>query len=324
MNGFPIPDEVKRDILAVYGLIAEAESHAHGVPVEEIHFHEVGTMDAVADVTMACMLIHEIAPDEIIASPVCVGSGEVRCAHGILPVPAPATAYILRDVPIFSGRIRSEMCTPTGAAILKHFASSFAVLPLMRTEKIGYGMGKKDFETANCVRAMLGTVSEDGDRKSHEFHVGDGSESAASPERDFITELSCNIDDMTPEAIGYAMEKLLRAGARDVFTVPIGMKKSRPGTMLQVLCAEEDKEEMIRLLFAHTTTLGVRECVMSRYILKREMRTVATECGDVRLKVSSGYGSSKEKFEYDDLARIADEKGISLDEARQIASKAAR
>ena len=151
-----IPDQVKQDVMAVYGLIAEAESHAHGVPVTEIHFHEVGTMDAVADITAVCLLMNKIAPDQVIVSPVHVGSGHVHCAHGILPVPAPATAYILNGVPMYGGAVKGELCTPTGAALLKHFATRFGDMPVMRTEAIGYGMGKKDFEQANCIRAMLG------------------------------------------------------------------------------------------------------------------------------------------------------------------------
>ena len=214
VHHLPVSDKVKADILAVYGLIAEAESHAHGVPVTEIHFHEVGTMDAVADVTAVCLLMEKIGPGQVIASPVHVGSGQVRCAHGILPVPAPATAYILRDVPIYGGEISGELCTPTGAALLKHFVTRFGSMPVMKTTAIGYGMGKKDFPAANCVRALLGETESAGD---------------------YITELNCNVDDMTGEALGFAMEELFAAGALDVYTVPIGMKKSRPGTLLCVM-----------------------------------------------------------------------------------------
>ncbi|MBO6055153.1 MAG: LarC family nickel insertion protein [Oscillospiraceae bacterium] len=151
-----VSEKTKEHVLEVYRLIAEAESHAHGQPVSDVHFHEVGTMDAIADVTAVCMLMEKIAPDQVVASPVHVGSGQVRTAHGILPVPAPATAYILQGIPSYGGGIRGELCTPTGAALLKHFADSFGPQPLMRVERIGYGMGKKDFEAANCVRAMLG------------------------------------------------------------------------------------------------------------------------------------------------------------------------
>ena len=151
-----LPEAVKEDILAVYGIIAAAESKVHGMPVEEVHFHEVGTMDALADVTAVCMLMNRIAPEQVIASPVNTGSGTVRCAHGILPVPAPATANILIGIPVYSNGIRSELCTPTGAALIKHFATGFGSMPVMTAESIGYGMGKKDFDTANCVRIMLG------------------------------------------------------------------------------------------------------------------------------------------------------------------------
>ena len=296
-----VPESVRADILAVYDLIAQAESHVHGQPVTEIHFHEVGTMDAVADVTAVCLLIHELAPERIIASPVNVGGGTVHCAHGILPVPAPATAWLLRDIPTYGGVIQSELCTPTGAALLKHFVQSFGAQPMMKVERIGYGCGQKDFETANCVRALLGeTAEQSGDE---------------------VTELCCNLDDMTPEAVGFAMDTLLDAGALDVFTTPVGMKKNRPGVLLTCLCRLEQREEMVRLLFRHTTTLGVRETLCSRYTLDRTVETVETGCGAVRIKRASGWGVEREKAEYDDLARISREKGISLAEAEKLVQK---
>lgn len=289
-----LPATVADNVMAVYRLIADAESKAHGKPVSEIHFHEVGTMDAIADITAVCLLMHRLAPDEIIVSPVHVGSGQVHCAHGILPVPAPATATILQDVPIYGGSIQGELCTPTGAALLKHFANSFGDMPVMRTSAIGYGMGQKDFPAANCVRALL------------------GERSAAS---DDVIELCCNIDDMTGEAIGYAFDKLFAAGALDVYTIPIGMKKSRPGHLLHVICREADKDALVRALFAHTTTIGIRENRFRRYTLDRRIETIETADGPVRRKCSTGYGVSREKFEHDDLARIADAQGLSLREA---------
>lgn len=181
----PVSDRVRADIRAVYDAIAQAESHVHGVPVADIHFHEVGTMDAVADVTAVCLLMEELAADQVIASPVHVGSGTVRCAHGVLPVPAPATAYLLRDVPIYGGTIQGELCTPTGAALLRHFVTRFGDMPVMTLESVGYGMGQKEFPRANCLRAMLGeTAAESGD----------------------VVELACNLDDMTGEGIAFAME----------------------------------------------------------------------------------------------------------------------
>ena len=288
-----ISDKVRRDVLAVYDLIAQAESHAHGVPVNQIHFHEVGTMDAIADVTAVCYLMDKLGIDKVYASPVHVGSGQVRCAHGILPVPAPATAHILRGVPIYGGEIKGELCTPTGAALLKHFVSEFGKMPPMTVDAVGYGMGTKDFPAANCVRAMLG-------------HTDDS--------HDSITEISCNLDDMTGEEIGFAMEQLLAAGALDVYTTAIGMKKNRPATMLTVLCRNEQKEEMVRLIFRHTTTLGIREAEFSRYTLQRHFETVETTYGPVRRKVVSGYGVSRSKAEYEDLAKIAREQGKGLRE----------
>lgn len=287
------PERIKKDILAVFGLIAEAESHVHSVPVTEIHFHEVGTMDAVADIAAVCVLMDRLAPDQVVVSPVHVGSGQVKCAHGILPVPAPATAYILKNAPIYGGEIRGELCTPTGAALLQYFASRFGAMPVMRASAIGYGMGKKDFPAANCVRALLGETEEAGDT---------------------VAELSCNVDDMTAEAVGYAMEAFFAAGALEVYTTPAGMKKSRPGVVLHVMCREDKKDEMAALIFRHTTTIGVRENISQRYTLKRFEETVQTPFGEVRKKISTGYGVTREKYEYEDLARIAKERGISIGE----------
>jgi hypothetical protein len=202
----------------------------------------------------------------------------------------------LKDVPIYGGEIKGELCTPTGAALLKHFATRFGDMPVMKTQAIGYGMGKKDFSAANCVRAMLGETA---------------------GQTDGVLELSCNVDDMTAEELGFALERLLEGGAREVYTVPIGMKKSRPGTLLRVLCKEGDREAILSLLFRYTTTLGVRESVMRRYILDRRTETVQTPYGEVRCKVSSGYGVRRAKYEYEDLARIARERSLSLDEVKK-------
>ena len=297
LSHLDIPQPVRQDAEAVYQLIAQAESHAHGRPVEEIHFHEVGTLDAVTDVVAVCWLLHDLAPEQIVASPVHVGCGQVRCAHGILPVPAPATAYILQGVPTYGGSVQGELCTPTGAALLKHFVQRFGSSPVMRVEKTGYGMGKKDFEAANCVRAMLGQTQE---------------ESTA------IAQLACNLDDMTPEALGFAQERLWEAGALDVTTAPIGMKKNRPGVQLTCLCRLEDREKLVSVLFAHTTTLGVRESLCTRYTLARSQRTVETEHGPVRVKEARGWGVTREKPEYEDVAKIAREQGLTLDQVKEL------
>ena len=259
-----IPEKVQDDVMAVYQLIAEAESHAHGAPISDIHFHEVGTMDAVADITAFCLLMNEIHPERVMASQIHVGCGQVKCAHGILPVPAPATAYTLRDVPIYGGSIEGELCTPTGAALLKHFVDEFGDMPLLTTS----GM-------------------------------------------------NCNVDDMTAEEIGFAMERLFEGGARDVYTIPVGMKKNRPGTLIHVMCDDSTREKMVELLFQHTTTLGIRCCRMDRFTLSRKIEKIETPFGEVRVKKSEGYGVERSKLEYDDLARIAREQGMSLKQVRE-------
>lgn len=295
-----IPEAVRENVMAVYDCIAQAESRVHGVAVEQIHFHEVGAMDAVADVTAVCLLMHTLGNPKVVASPIHVGSGQVHCAHGVLPVPAPATALLLEGIPTYGGSIRGELCTPTGAALLRHFVSEFGPQPAMVVEKIGYGCGKKDFERPNCVRAMLGQSQDT---------QGD------------IWELACNLDDITGEEVGFAMERLLEAGALDVYTTAIGMKKNRPGVLLTCLCQEQQRDAMVKLLFLYTTTLGVRERPWSRRTLARTMETRDTEYGPVRVKTVSGFGVQREKAEFEDLARIARDKGISLRQAAEAAKK---
>ena len=296
IDGLDVSEKVKADAKAVYALIAEAESRVHGHPVSEIHFHEVGTLDAVADVVGVCLLMEAIGAEKIAASPVHVGSGHVRCMHGILPVPAPATALILTGIPTYGGQVQGELCTPTGAALLRHFVSSFGDRPVMATAAIGYGMGKKDFERANCVRAFLGE-----------------SEGA----REAIAKLECNLDDMTGEAVGFAMEQLFRAGARDVYTQPICMKKSRPGVLLSVICLPQDADRLAGIIMKHTTTLGIRRQDMDRYILERTVETVETAYGPVRVKTACGFGIQRRKAEYDDVAALAEQNGLSLDDIRK-------
>ena len=295
-----IPEAVRENVIAVYDCIAQAESQVHGVAVEQIHFHEMGAMDAVADVTAVCLLMHTLGNPKVVASPIHVGSGQVHCAHGVLPVPAPATALLLEGIPTYGGSIRGELCTPTGAALLRHFVSEFGPQPAMVVEKIGYGCGKKDFERPNCVRAMLGQSQDT---------QGD------------IWELACNLDDITGEEVGFAMERLLEAGALDVYTTAIGMKKNRPGVLLTCLCQEQQRDAMVKLLFLYTTTLGVRERPWSRRTLARTMETRDTEYGPVRVKTVSGFGVRREKAEFEDLAWIARDNGISLRQAAEAAKK---
>ena len=293
IQGMPLPEDVRRNAAAVYDSIAAAEAHVHGTSVEHIHFHEVGTLDAVADVVGVCLLMRELAPERVVVSPIHVGSGQVRCAHGILPVPAPATAWLLRDAPIYGGSVRGELCTPTGAALLTHFAHSFGPIPAMSVHAIGYGMGTKDFESANCVRALLG-------------------ESADSAANDQIVQLECNLDDMTGEAIGYAFDRLFEAGALDVFVQPIQMKKNRPGQLLSVVCTPVNADRLARLMLLHTTTLGVRRRDMARYALNRRIEVRSTPFGEMRFKVAEIDGVCKCKPEYADLECVARREGKPL------------
>lgn len=291
------------DARAVYALLAKAESRVHGEDVEHIHFHELGSVDALADILAVCMLINELAPDKIVCSPVRVGQGTVRCAHGPVPVPAPATAELLRGAPIYAGELWGEMCTPTGAALLRHFASEFAPLPEMRAEKIGVGTGTKDFPAANILRAMLGTSE---------------ARPATGDETDEVIKLSCNLDDMTPEDLAFAQEALFDAGALEAYTVPVGMKKGRVGFVLTCLCRREDEAALVQCMFRHTTTLGIREETCRRFVLTRRNESVDAALGTVRIKRSEGYGVRRVKAEHDDLARLSRETGRSIDEIRRI------
>lgn len=298
IDGLDISDNAKRHAKAVYNLIAEAESHAHGVPVTQIHFHEVGTMDAVADVVGVCLLMEMLGPDRVIVSPIHVGSGQVRCAHGVLPVPAPATAHILRGVPTYGGYIRGELCTPTGAALLKHYATTFGSMPVMAVDSIGYGMGKKDFPAANCVRIMLGT---------------DGAQDGPNGE---VALLSCNLDDTTGEALGFAQETLLDMGALDVYSIPIQMKKNRPGQMFCCICRPEDADRMAKAMLEHTSSFGVRRETLPRYTLAPTISEAPTRYGTVRIKTGTGYGLVKSKPEYEDLRTAAQQHDVSIETVR--------
>lgn len=326
-----VSETVKEKALAVYQSIAEAESKVHGAEVDQIHFHEVGSMDAVADVTAVCLLMELLAPEQVIVSPIHVGSGIVLCAHGRLPVPAPATALILEGMPIYGGNVQGELCTPTGAALLKTFADSFGPMPPMTVAKTGYGMGTKDFEQANCLRAMLGesfsmngTGSKmqtgqdaEGENTGSRGAAGKDTETKNPAAREGrITEISCNLDDMTGEDIAFAAERILQAGALDVFTESIYMKKGRPAVKLTVLARPEDEERLAGEIFRHTSTIGVRIHTDRRYELARRSEQRKTPLGTIEVKISEGFGVRKEKIEFASLKEIAETSGKSVAEVR--------
>lgn len=290
INTLNFEECVKNDAKSIYKIIADAESAAHGISVADVHLHEVGMIDAIVDVVSFCFIKKELEIDKIYASPITVGYGSVKTAHGIMNVPAPATAAILADVPIKGGDIEDELCTPTGAAILKYFCTDFSVLGDFEYDCVGVGNGTKDFERANCVRAFVGNCDSDD-----------------------VCELRCQIDDMTGEEMGYAINKLLTLGALDAYVQNIVMKKSRPAFLLTVIVNRIDKSLFIRQIFKHTTTLGVRILECERYRLSREIK----EYEKVRVKRSSGFGAEKIKIEYDDIAKFADENNLSFFKARE-------
>lgn len=297
IDRFDLPQQVKTDAIAVYELLAQAESVVHGIPVTDIHFHEVGRLDAIVDITAVCYLMQLLQPERVMASPVCVGSGMVRCDHGILPVPAPAVAYLLQGIPMYSGKLETELCTPTGAALLRYFVDDYDDMPIIRTQATGYGIGKKEFAWLNAVRAFYGEME--------------------CTTQDEIVSLSCNVDDMTGESVGFATEQILAAGAKEVFTVPIQMKKNRPGILLTVFCHPEDEELMVRKIFQYTTTIGIRKQSYERYVLDRQEVDLETQEGVIRRKEVEGFGVSRSKLEYEDVARVARKYGISIEEAKR-------
>lgn len=298
IDSLNISDNVKEKSKSVYSTIAAAESKVHNTDVSMVHFHELGMLDAIADVVVCCFLIESLNADKIVVSPINVGSGTVKCAHGLVPVPAPATAQILIGIPYYQSHISGELCTPTGAAILRTFADDFSDMPEMTIKSIGYGAGSKEFEQANCIRAFLGET-----------------ENNSSDE---VIELVCNVDDMTAEELSFACEKLFSSDALDVYTQPVYMKKGRLGTAITVLCREENKKNIIKCIFKYTSTIGIREHICKRYVLDRKEELIKSPLGEIRAKCSSGFGVEKIKYEFDDLKRIADEKNMSVFEVKKL------
>jgi uncharacterized protein (TIGR00299 family) protein len=300
IEGSGLKQNVKDLSIRIFHNLAQAEAQVHGVPVEEVHFHEVGAVDAVIDIVGSAILIDQIAPDAIFCSPVNTGSGRVMSAHGMLPVPAPATANLLKGLETYSDGTNGELATPTGAAILKTVCSGCVPLPLMRVAEIGYGFGKKDFGKINAVRVLLGEPANEAEK---------------------ILALEANIDDMTGEALGAALQMILDEGALDAYFLPVYMKKQRPAVVFCVVCRLEDRNKFEKLILKHTSTLGVRSIEYSRAKLSRSEEMVITALGTVRVKTAKGFGIIKQKAEYEDIVRIAKEHGLSFDEAALTVSR---
>jgi len=287
---------------ALFRRIGEAEAAIHNMPIEQVHLHEVAALDSIIDIVGAVFALEWFAADEIVSSPVNVGGGTVQIAHGTFPVPAPATLRLLTGVPVYSSGLQAELVTPTGALIVSDYASSFGPLPSMVTHHIGYGAGTKDFPgVPNVLRVVIG-------KRAHE---------AAGTS---IVQVECEIDDMNPQLFGPLIDRLLAAGALDVFYTPVQMKKNRPGILITVLAPPDARETVFGILFTETTTIGVRYQTMTREVLDREVVTVETPLGEIRFKVASRRGRVLNAApEFDDCSRLAAEKGLPLKEVHALA-----
>lgn len=300
-----ISDSAKKTAIGIFEALGAAESKIHDVPIEQIHFHEVGAVDAVVDIVCAAVGAEALGVEEIVCSPLNVGSGTVKCAHGTFPVPAPATVELLKDAPVYSSGVPAELVTPTGAAIVKTLARRFGAFPQMTVEKSAYGAGSRDFPGyPNVARLVIGEVT------------------ASKTASETIAVLEANLDDLNPQVFGYVMDRLLEEGALDVFGVPVQMKKSRPGILLTVLCNAEKAGALMQLIFAETTTLGVRQREEMRQTLARRWENVRTPWGDVRIKIASMNGTvTNYAPEFEDCRRLAAEHHVPLKTIMQEASR---
>jgi len=310
ISGASISEHAKETAIAIFEALGRAEAKIHNTSVESVHFHEVGAVDAMVDIVCAAVGAEALGVNEIICSPLNVGGGTVKCAHGTFPVPVPATVELLADVPVYSSGIAAELVTPTGAAIVKTLASRFAAFPEMKIEKSGYGAGSRDFPGhPNVVRLTIGESA--------------STALATKTASETITVLEANLDDLNPQVFGYVMDRLLEEGALDAFGMPVQMKKNRPGTLLTVLCKPEDASKLSHLIFTETTTLGVRRRDEMRQTLARRWENVRTQWGEVRIKIASMNGTvTNYAPEYEDCQRIAAEHHVPLKQVMQEAAGA--
>ena len=298
LKNSPLAAPVRERASAIFTKLGEAEARVHDVPLEKIHFHEVGGVDAIVDIVGACIGFHALGIERFACSPLNVGGGTAKMAHGILPVPAPATANLLQGKPTYSNGVQKELVTPTGAAIVATLCDSFGPQPPMSVSAIGYGAGTADLEgQPNVLRIM----------------IGEAAEKTVPGFDEEIAVIEANLDDMNPQIYGYFLEKALAAGALDVYTTPVQMKKNRPGTLLSVLCKPADTNALMSLIFAETTTFGARTYRAQRRTLPREHVSVRTSFGDVRIKISRVNGRILHVApEYEDCRKIAEEKNVPL------------
>ncbi len=302
-----LSEQVKQNATAIFQRIGEAEAKIHGMDLESVHFHEVGAIDSIVDIVGTCIGLDALGIDQIVASPLHVGFGTFTCAHGTYPIPGPAATEILRGVPVYAKDIEGELVTPTGAAIVATLAKAFTKLPAMRIDKVGYGAGTRTYpKFPNVLRAVLGEIE------------------IADKTPDTITVIEANLDDLSPQVFGHLMEQAFAAGALDVFYTPIQMKKNRPGVLLTILCATEDREQMMNLVFRETTTLGLRFREETRNILRREFVTVATQFGPIKIKVAHDPSGAilNAAPEFEDCRAAAIQHQVAIREVQLAASTA--
>jgi len=299
-----IGDRARQIAIRIFEKLGAAEAKIHNTPIEEVHFHEVGAVDAMVDIICSAVGAEALGIDEIICSPLNVGSGTVKCAHGTFPVPAPATLELLKDAPVYSSGLQFELVTPTGAAIVSTLATRFSAFPDMKVSKIGYGAGTRDFPGhANVVRLTIGEAQP---------------AMAAKVSQETISVLEANLDDLNPQVFGYVMDRLLEEGALDAFGLPVQMKKNRPGMLLTVLCKPEDATKLTHLLFMETTTLGVRRRDELRQALTRKWVSVPTQWGEVRMKIASMNGTvTNYAPEFEDCKKLASQHLVPLKSVMQ-------
>ena len=312
INRSALSESGKTRAIDMFRRLGEAESAIHGIPIDKIHLHEVGAIDSIIDIVGAVFAIEWFKADRIVVSPINVGSGMVRTEHGVFPVPAPATVSLLKNAPVYSSGIQSELLTPTGALILTEFASAFGPIPPMTIDKVGYGAGDRELkETPNVVRVLVGEAESsktEDPRPKTEMRV---------------VVLECEIDDMNPQIFGVLMEKLYAAGALEVFYSAVQMKKNRPGTLMTIVAKPEQRETMTEIVFRESTTIGIRHQELSRECLDREMVTVTTTLGPVRFKVARRDGRVvNAQPEFEDLAKLSAERGIPIKDVQALAHKA--
>lgn len=307
INNSSLSEGIKQKSLSIFDLVAEAEAKVHNISKDQVHFHEVGALDSIADIVGAAICQEYLEVDEIQASPVQLGGGMVKCAHGMMPVPAPATAEIVADIPVKTGLVDYEATTPTGAAILAATVDRFESHMELVVLKTGYGIGQRDGEIPNVLRVYL---AEGSARVTEDV------------EEEEAVMLECNLDDMNPERYTHVMDLLFGAGAADVFIIPIVMKKSRPGHLLSVLCNSDTLDKMKEILFTETSSIGLREHTLKKSILRREIVVVNTKYGDVEVKRSYWNGRVvNEKPEFEECRKLAMEHGVTLEEISKEVTK---